>query len=87
MTLRLVHDHLLRLDVDQYLTVLRVHVANINRRFYNVQMVGGVVLLVVVWWLLGLWLFLNFTPNNPFFLLPAVAPSLLIGADGPLPPA
>ncbi|XP_062337094.1 transferrin receptor 1a [Osmerus eperlanus] len=37
MTLRLVHDHLLRLDVDKYLSTLRMHVANINRRFYKVQ--------------------------------------------------
>ncbi|KAM4605469.1 transferrin receptor protein 1-like [Polymixia lowei] len=37
MALRLVHDHLLRLDLRKYDSIIRTHVAEINRRVLTVQ--------------------------------------------------
>ncbi|XP_041751508.2 transferrin receptor protein 1 [Coregonus clupeaformis] len=37
MALRLVHDHLLRLDVEQYIRQIRTHVYTINRKVKNVR--------------------------------------------------
>ena len=39
MALRLVHDHLLRMDPMKYYTVIRTHVAQINRKVRAVQRV------------------------------------------------
>ncbi|XP_061093887.1 transferrin receptor protein 1-like [Conger conger] len=42
MALRLVHDHLLRLDVDRYVRHFRLFVAKVNRRVYQLKQSGGV---------------------------------------------
>lgn len=40
MALRLVHDHLLRMDVTKYDKIIRTHVAQINVKVKTVQRVG-----------------------------------------------
>lgn len=39
MALRLVHDHLLRLNVEKYKNVLNIHVGKINREVMRLQKV------------------------------------------------
>lgn len=41
MALRLVHDHLLRMDVMKYNNIIRTHVAQINSKVRAVKMVSA----------------------------------------------
>lgn len=42
ITLRLVHDHLLQLDLQKYNSIIRSQVAEISRRVKTVQRVSGI---------------------------------------------
>lgn len=41
MVLRLVHDHLLRMDVMKYNNIIRNHVVQINTKVYSVKRVSA----------------------------------------------
>lgn len=40
MALRLVHDHLLRLNTEKYLNIMRIHVSRINQEVIKLQRVS-----------------------------------------------
>lgn len=48
MVLRLVHDHLLQMDLSKYDKIIRTHVAEINRKVNTVQRVGLVFFLITL---------------------------------------
>ncbi|XP_066508335.1 transferrin receptor protein 1-like [Hoplias malabaricus] len=53
MALRLVHDHLLRLNVEKYTTILRSNVALINREVISLQSSGRVPKTLKMQWLMS----------------------------------
>ncbi|XP_072525387.1 transferrin receptor 1a [Salminus brasiliensis] len=53
MALRLVHDHLLKLNVEKYTTVLRSNVALINKEVFSLQSSGRVPKTLKMQWLMS----------------------------------
>ncbi|KAK1790748.1 hypothetical protein P4O66_014611, partial [Electrophorus voltai] len=53
MALRLVHDHLLRLNVENYSNIIRAQVAQINKEVYSLQMSNRIPKTLEMQWLMS----------------------------------
>ncbi|KAK1790747.1 hypothetical protein P4O66_014610 [Electrophorus voltai] len=53
MALRLVHDHLLRLNVEKYSNIIRAQVAQINKEVYSLQMSNRIPKTLKMQWLMS----------------------------------